>query len=242
MKVKSNLLIVLILTFPLFSFSQDSLTKPIFKYDLSLTMPGFTNIENYRAKLEFRKLTKEKKYYKVSLNLLSPNGNSSNSNLLLPISDMDTIVTEIRNYSFTNRTYVQIGLDKYYGKNEMVLIGGGLLVGHEFLYENFTDQKYIWNSVTEVWEYSFFDSHPFFPPVQEINYGVIGIEVNVGINVPLTSKWNVGVQASPRIVLGRSLKRTLRGDTSREFNYQKSFVKNDYNLDIALRYSFGKKS
>ena len=143
MKVKSNLLIVLILTFPLFSFSQDSLTKPIFKYDLSLTMPGFTNIENYRAKLEFRKLTKEKKYYKVSLNLLSPNGNSSNSNLLLPVSDMDTIVTEIRNYSFTNRTYVQIGLDKYYGKNEMVLIGGGLLVGHEFLYENFTDQKYI---------------------------------------------------------------------------------------------------
>ena len=225
MKVKSNLLIALILTFPLFSISQDSLTKPIFKYDLSLTMPGFTNIENYRAKLEFRKLIKEKKYYKVSLNVLSPSGNSSNSNLLLPMSDMDTIVTEIRNYSFTNRTYVQIGLDKYYGKNEMVLIGGGLLVGHEFLYENFTDQKYIWNSVTEVWEYSFFDSHPFFPPVQEINYGVIGIEVNVGINVPLTSKWNVGVQASPRIVLGRSLKRTLRGDTSREFNYQKSFVK-----------------
>ena len=242
MKVKSNLLIVLILTFPLFSFSQDSLTKPIFKYDLSLTMPGFTNIENYRAKLEFRKLTKEKKYYKVSLNLLIPNSNRSNSNLLLPMSDMDTIATEIQNYSFTNRTYVQIGLDKYYGKNGMILIGGGLMVGHEFLYENFTDQKYIWNSVTEVWEYSFFDSHPFSPPVQEINYGVIGIEVNVGINVPLTSKLNIGVQASPRIVLGRSLKRTLRGDTNREFNYQKSFAKMDYNLDIALRYSFGKKS
>lgn len=242
MSIKSIFLTALILTVPLFSFSQDSITKPIFKYDLSFSIPGFTYYEHYRAKLEFRKLIKNKKYLKVSVNILNPKSSVVSSNIIAPKSNKDTIVTELRNYSYSNRAYVQIGIDKYYGKNKMILVGGGLLIGHEFLYDDFRNQKYIWNSVTEVWEYSFFDSQNFFPPVQEINYGVIGIEVNVGINVPLTSKLNLGVQASPRIVMGRSLKRTLIGDTSREFNYQKLFLENDYNLDIALRYSFGKKS
>tara|TARA_Y100000739_G_scaffold216206_1_gene211483 strand:+ start:25 stop:753 length:729 start_codon:yes stop_codon:yes gene_type:complete len=242
MKVKSNILITLILIVPLFSFCQDSLQKPKTEYDLSLTMPGFTNYEDYRAKLEFRKLMKNKKHLKVSVYILNPNSSFSTSDVLAPMSDMDTVVSDMRYSTFNNRTYVQIGLDKYYGKNKMILVGGGLLIGHEFLYEHFTDQKYIWNSVTEIWEYSFFDSHPFFPPVQEINYGVIGIEVNIGVNIPLNQKWNIGVQASPRIVIGRSLKRTLQGDTNHEFEYQKSFVKNDYNLDISLRYSFGNRN
>lgn len=73
MKVKSNILITLILIVPLFSFCQDSLQKKLkSEYDLSLTMPGFTNYEDYRAKLEFRKLMKNKKHLKVSVNILNP--------------------------------------------------------------------------------------------------------------------------------------------------------------------------
>ncbi len=242
MQTESIYSVVLILMFPLLSFCQDSFQKPKPEYDLSLTMPGFINFENYRAKLEFRKLTKNQKYHKVSVNILNSKSNYSISNVLVPGSNKDTINRESYFSENTNRAYLQIGLDKYYGKNKMILVGGGLLIGHEHLYEYFNDDEYIWNSVNENWEYSLFNSYPFLTSVQEINYGVIGIEANIGINVPLTSKWNIGVQASPRIVMGRSLKRTLSGDTSHEFNPQKTFVKKDYNLDVALRYSFGKKS
>lgn len=238
MKVKSNLLIVLILTLPLFSFCQDPFQKPKLEYDFSLTMPGFTNIENYRAKLEFRKLTKNKKYRKVSLNLSSSYNN--HSNFFLPKSD--TVVNERFVNKNIDRIYAQIGLDKYIGKHKMILIGGGLLIGHELLYEYFQDDQYIWNSVDQNWNKDLLNSSSFFKGTHEVNYATIGIEANIGINVPLTSKWNIGVQASPRIVMGRSLKRTLSGDTSHEFNPQKTFVKKDYNLDVALRYSFGKKS
>ena len=238
MKVKSNLLIVLILTLPLFSFCQDPFQKPKLEYDFSLTMPGFTNIENYRAKLEFRKLTKNKKYRKVSLNLSSSYNN--HSNFFLPKSD--TVVNERFVNKNIDRIYAQIGLDKYIGKHKMILIGGGLLIGHELLYEYFQDDQYIWNSVDQNWNKDLLNSSSFFKGTHEVNYATIGIEANIGINVPLTSKWNVGVQASPRVVMARSLNRTLKGDTSYDFNYQKSFVKMDYNLDVALRYSFGKKS
>ena len=239
MKTKSIFIIAFIFSFQ--SYAQDSLKINSFNYDASLTFPYFTSDENYRAKLEFRKSAKKNKHYKVSVNFSSTYNDFS----FLKKTSIDTILIERNFFDYTDRTYLQIGLDKTFGKNKLFIIGGGLLFGYQL-----SSRRYLWDDQLKyieesgVWSTDHtYESSDYEPSIgiQDVHYTITGVELNIGVNIPLSTKWQIGIQASPRMIVAKSFKHTLEGDLVKVHdNLQPFNIKTDYNLDIALRYKLGK--
>ena len=239
MKTKSIFIIAFIFSF--MSYAQDSLKINSFKYDASLTIPNFTRNENYRGKLEFRKSAKKNKYYKFSVNFSSTYNDFS----ILQKTSVDTILMERQFVDFTDRAYMQIGMDKTFGKNKLFTFGGGFLFGYEL-----SSKRYLWSDQltyieeSGIWTYNFpteFDDYERIKDLLEVHYIITGVELNIGVNIPISTKWQIGIQASPRMIVAKSFKHTLEGDLVKVHdNLQPFNIKTDYNLDIALRYKLGK--
>ena len=239
MKTKSIFIIAFIFSFQ--SYAQDSLKINSFKYDASLTIPNFTTYENYRGKLEFRKSAKKNKFYKFSVNFSSSYSDFS----ILQKTFVDTILTERHFVDFTDRAYMQIGMDKTFGKNKLFTLGGGLLFGYEL-----SSKRYLWSDQltyieeSGIWTYNFpteFDDYERIKDILEVHYIITGVELNIGVNIPISTKWQIGIQASPRMIVAKSFKHTLEGELIKVYDHFQTFnIKTDYNLDIALRYRFGK--
>ena len=236
MKTKSIFIIAFIFSFQ--SYAQDSLKINSFKYDASLTIPNFTTYENYRAKLEFRKSAKKNKYYKVSVNFSSTGNDFS----ILQNTSVDTILMERHFVDFTDRVYMQVGMDKTFGKNKLFTFGGSLLFGYEL-----SSKRYLWSDQltyieeSGVWTSTFpieLDDYERIKDLLEVHYIITGVELNIGVNIPISTKWQIGIQASPRMIVAKSFKHTLEGELIKFHDYLQAFnIKTDYNLDIALRYN-----
>ena len=239
--MKTKTIFIIALFFSCQSYSQDSLKLNSFKYDASLTVPNFTRNENYRGKLEFRKSAKKNKYYKFSVNFSSIYNDFS----ILQKTSVDTILMERKFIDFTDRAYMQIGMDKTFGKNKLFTFGGGLIFGYELSSKRYLgDDQLTFIEVSRIWTSTFpieLDDYERIKDILDVHYIITGVELNIGVNIPISTKWQIGIQASPRMIVAKSFKHTLEGELIKVYDHFQTFnIKTDYNLDIALRYRFGK--
>jgi hypothetical protein len=248
-KCSISLLSLLFLSFV--ASCQDTLIAPKTNFDVAFTFMGQEIRDNRnfpRFKIEIRKAKHNRNWLKASISATGSYQHRESTN----ISRTDSLFEE-RHLGYRNtRVYGQLGLDRTIGEKELFFIGGGMILGYELSHGHYSTIGEMWSQDLNEWIPIEYDNSNFSTEIENLpaqvdlsrsgdhwqSYAIAGLELNFGINASISNRFQIGLQASPQLIVGKQINQRV-DDPENIFTESLNISRFNGYLDLSLRYRFG---
>jgi len=243
---KSLASLISVLFFYSIASSQDTVVTPKTNFDVAFTFIGneiTSDRSSPRFKIEIRKAKHNRNWLKASISTSGSYQNKESTN----VSMSDSLFEERHLDCQNTGVYGQLGLDRTIGGRELFFIGGGIILGYELSYEQYRTTGEGWSQALNEWIAIEYDNGPSIygreiDPNRSGNhwqrYAIVGLELNFGINASISNRFQIGLQASPQLIVGKQINQRV-DDPENIFTETLNISRFNGYLDLSLRYRFG---